>query len=166
MAKAIQGEPAEAVDLEVATGEIALRNQAVVGNFVEWLTFRANSTDEDQFALMASIIGEIMEADNVADALREKSSISAKEVLGETLILHGFEVREGKFEESDLPFYASLTVGRPGSDKTRNLTCGGMKVLVRLRKLDEIGEWPVAVKFVGKETAKGFTALDMVAPTI
>jgi hypothetical protein len=160
-------EPSQEIAVaEKAMSEIEAKNYAIVQNFVEWLAERADTTDEDQYAVMASIVGEIMASPDVASALAERSSLSAKDLINRPLILHGFEIREGSFEESDLPFYASLTMSTPGQDATRNVTCGGMKVMARLRKLDEFGEWPQLVMFTAKETRKGFTALDLVRPTV
>lgn len=165
MAKATTDSPGTDVAVPATVGEIALRNDEIVQDFVTWLTERAETTDEDQFAIMAAVISEIMAADNVADALREMSTLSAKDMVGVPLILHGFEVRQGDFEESSLGFYAAMTVSRPGVEGSRILTCGGMKVMVRLRKLADLGEWPQLVTFTAKTTGKGFTVLDLVRPS-
>lgn len=160
---------AEVTDVAVATeimGTMAQRNEAVVQNFIQWLADKADTTDEDQYAVMASIIGEIMQAENVAEALAERNAASAKDLVNRPLILHGFDIREGSFEESEIPFYAALTMSVPGTESTRLVTCGGMKVLAVLRKLEEFGEWPQLVMFTAKETKKGFTALNLVRPTV
>jgi hypothetical protein len=161
--------PDTVTDVAVATqimGTMVQQNQAIVENFIEWLAFKADTTDEDQYAVMASIIGEIMQSANVAEALAERNAASAKDLINRPLILHGFDIREGSFEESEIPFYAALTMSAPGADGTRLVTCGGMKVLAILRKLEEFGEWPQLVMFTAKETKKGFTALSLVRATI
>jgi hypothetical protein len=166
MAKAKEDTPGQEIDVRAAAGEIVSQNQQAMQSFVEWLTERATTTDEDQFDVMAAIIADILKADNLADALREQSAASAKDLIGVPLMLHGFEIREGSFEESTIGFYAALTMSRPGVDGTRVVTCGGMKVLARLMKISEFGEWPVLVTFTSRETSKGYTVLDLVSPTI
>lgn len=130
-------------------------NDEVMQTFVTWLTERAETTDEDQYAVMASILAEIMAAEDSAEVMKERQTMSGKQVIGVPLLLHGFEIREGSYEDSLLGFYAAMTVSRPGSETTRILTCGATKVLMKLYKLDQIGEWPQLFWFTSKQGKKG-----------
>lgn len=155
-----QGTLADAAETVNAT---ATYNNDAMQTFMNWLTERADGGDEDTYAVMASIMGEIMAAESVAEAMAEQSTLSAKDIVGRPLLLHGFEIRAGDHEDSLVQHYASMTVSAPGAAKTRILTCGALKVLMRLYKLDEFGEWPVPIMFTSKVGKKG-TILDMVSP--
>lgn len=141
----------------------ALSNEQHMQNFVQWMTDRADTTDEDQFAIMASILGDIMGAENPQQAMAEQSTLSMRERVGQVFILHGFEIRAGDYEESMFQHYAVLTVSSPGSSKTRIMTTGATKVLFRLYALDQFGEWPIPFRVTGKDGKKG-TILDIVTP--
>lgn len=148
-------------------------NEAAMQTFIEWCTTKAETTDEDQFNIMASVIGEITRSGNVAEMMAERAPLHARDLIGKPLILHGFEIREGDYEESMIGFYAALTCGRPGSAETRIVTCGGMKVMVKLMMLehfisqeDSTEEWPQVFWFTEKRTKKGYGVLDITRPEI
>lgn len=158
----------------VHTGQaLATRNEAAMQTFMTWITQRATTTDDDQYAMMAAIMGEIMSSGNVAELMEERSALHARDIVGNPLILFGFEIREGQYEESAIGFYAALTCGRPGSSMTRVVTCGGMKVLAKLMMLEMFIDdpnnddtWPQVIIFTEKRTSKGNTVLDIVRPTV
>lgn len=162
----------EEVAETVHTGQVlASRNEAAVQTFMTWVTQRAQTTDEDQYAIMASVMGEIMTASNMAELMEERAPLHARDLVGQPLILFGFELREGDYEESTIGFYAALTCGRPGSELTRVVTCGGMKVLVKLMMIENfIGredtedQWPIPIVFTEKRTKKGYGVLDIIDP--
>lgn len=156
----------QAIAVQATVGQTVSRNEAIMQDFLVWLASKANTTDEDQYALMASIVAEIRSADSPEEVLRERSSLHVRDILNTPLIIHGFEIREGDYEDSDLNFYAAITCGRQGTDTTRVITCGAMKVLAKLWRLDDMGQWPHVVWFTGKQTSKGYTAIDMVSPTL
>lgn len=147
-------------------GEIATRQAANTAIFLDWMKERANTTDEDQYAVMASIISEIMDSGSAEEVLREKSALHARDILNVPLVLHGFEIREGDFEDSMTGHYAALTMSRRGSEGTRVVTTGAIKVLAKLYKLDQLNEFPYIVCFTEKETKKGYGVIDMVTPQI
>jgi hypothetical protein len=158
----------------VRTGNVlAQRNDAAMQTFMTWVTQRADTTDDDQYAIMASVMGEIMTSNNVASLMEERAPLHARDVVGRPLILFGFEIREGQYEDSAIGFYAALTCGRAGSDETRVITCGGMKVLAKLMMLEMFIErddnddtWPQPIVFTEKQTRKGYGVLDIVRPAI
>lgn len=164
----------EEVAEAVQTGQVlAQRNDAAVQTFMTWVTERAQTTDEDQYAIMASVMGEIMSSGNVAELMEERAPLHARNLIGKPLILFGFEIREGDFEDSAIGFYAALTCGRPGTDATRVVTCGGMKVLAKLMMLEHFiasegndDTWPQPIVFTEKRTKKGFGVLDIIRPEI
>lgn len=164
-----QGGPSindQALSVQATTGQIVTKQAAIMQEFVDWLVAAADSTDADQYALMASIVAEIRQAENPAEVLRERSALHVRDILNVPLIVHGFEIREGDYEESDLNFYAAITCGREGREDTRIITCGATKVLAKLWRLKDMNEWPQVVWFTGKKTSAGFTAFDMVTPTV
>lgn len=148
-------------------------NEASMQTFLTWCTSKAETTDEDQFAMMAAVIGEITRSENMAQLMEERAPLHARDLIGRPLILHGVEIREGKYEDSPIGFYAALTCGRAGTDETRIVTCGGMKVMAKLMMIEHFindpktdDEWPVIFWFTEKTTSKGFGVLDIVRPEI
>lgn len=139
------------------------RNEEAMQTFITWLTERADSTDEDQYAVMASILAEMMQAESPEEVMRERTTMKAESCIGIPLILHGFEIRAGEYEDSLLGFYAAMTVSRPGMDVTRILTCGATKVLMKLYMLDSFNEYPQAFCFTSKKGKKG-DILDIIRP--
>lgn len=135
---------------------------AVMQPFINWMVERADTGDEDQYAIMAAIMKEMMEAENPAELLKERSTIKARETIGVPLLLHGFEIREGDYEDSMFQHYAAMTVSRPGSDVTRVCVCGATKILMKLYLLDRMDTWPIAFYFTEK-VKKGKGILDMIA---
>lgn len=156
----------QALSLQATTGQIVSKNEQIMQDFVSWLVASANTTDDDQYALMASIVAEIRQAASPEEVLRERAALHVRDILNTPLIVHGFDIREGSYEESELNYYAAITVGRAGREDTRIVTCGATKVLAKLWRLQEIGEWPQVIWFTGKQTSKGFTAFDMVSPAV
>jgi len=156
----------QAVSLKATTGQTVSKNEAVMQDFVNWLVAAADTDDSDQYALMASIVAEIRQATNPEEVLRERSALHVRDILNTPLVVHGFEIRAGDYEDSELNFYAAITVGRQGREDTRIVTCGATKVLAKLWVLQDMNDWPQIVWFTGKQTSKGFTSIDMVSPTI
>ena len=154
--------PEERAAAHNAAATTKAENLEHLQNFMNWLVERADSTDEDQYEVMASIMGEIMRAENPAEALAEKSTIRASEVVGRPFLLHSFEIRAGDYEESMFQHYAVLTISPPGSSATRILTTGASKVLMRLHALDKFDEWPQPIMFTKKAGKKG-DILDIVS---
>lgn len=156
----------ELAKLGATVGEVQTRTLTNMQTFIDWQIERASTTDEDQYALMASIISEIMESANAEEVLQEKSALHARDITMVPLLMHGFELREGTYEDSQTGYYAAITVSRAGSDSTRVVTCGGMKVLAKLMMLDRFGEWPQLFYFTEKRTSNGYGVLDIVRPQV
>ncbi|SRR5581483_2420506 len=138
-------------------------NDAAMQTFVTWLTERADQGDEELYDVMASIMADMVQADSAEELLKEATVLHAKEILNQPLVLHSFDIREGQYEDSLLGFYAALTVSRPGMERTRIVTCGATKVLMKLYNLERIGEFPVLFMFKSKPGKKG-DILDIVKP--
>lgn len=147
--------PEEAAAAHEAAAQTRANNEAHLQNFMNWLAEEASSDDEDQYAMMASIMGEIMNAENPAEVMAEKQTLSAKEVIGRPFLLHAFVIRQGDYEESLFQHYAALTVSPPGSDVTRVLTTGASKILMKLYALSRFNEWPQPIMFTSKPGKKG-----------
>lgn len=156
----------QAIALRGEMTEVQTRNEQLMQTFVGWMVERAETTDEDQYAMMASIFADIAGAQNAEEVLRERTALHVRDILQVPLLLHGFEIREGTYEESQTGHYAALTVSRQGSPDTRVVTCGAMKVLMKLYMLDRFGEWPQVIWFTAKTTSKGNTVFDMTTPAV
>ena len=139
------------------------KNEEAMQTFITWLAERADTTDEDQYAVMASILSEMLASESPEEVMRERTTMRAAECVGIPLLLHGFEIRAGDFEDSLLGFYAAMTVSRPGLEATRILVCGATKVLMKLYMLDNFDQYPQAFCFSSKKGKKG-DILDIVRP--
>lgn len=144
-----------------ALGALKDADQEMMQTFINWLVERASGSDEDTFAVMASIMRDILDGDSAEEVLRERQTLSAKNIPNVPLILHQFEIREGQYEDSLFGYYAAMTVSRPGLDGTRIVCCGANKVLMKLYALDRIGEWPQVFWFKVRDGKKG-VIIDMV----
>lgn len=138
------------------------RHGQIFQTFIDWLVERAQTTDEDQHAIMAAIMADVLASESIEEVLRERATLSAGDVLNMPLLLHSFEIREGDYEDSLTGFYAALTVSKPGTDKTRVVTTGANKVMAKLCALDRFGEWPQLVKFTAKTARSGNDVIDIV----
>lgn len=154
--------PEESAAAHNAAAMTKATNDQHMQDFMQWLIEKATTTDEDQYAVMASIMGEIMAAENPAEVMAERSTVSAADVIGRPFLLHSFEVRAGDYEESLFQHYAALTISPPGSSTTRILTTGAAKVLMKLYALDRFDEWPQPIMFTSKQGKKG-NVLDIVS---
>lgn len=144
-------------------------NKAALQTFIDWLAERANTTDEDQFEIMAQITAEILTAPDMASLMSEATTLHARDVIGVPMLMHGFEIREGTFESGPFPFYAAITCSRPDAERSRIVTCGAAKVLAKLKRMEELitdentgDEWPQVFWFTEKQVANGNTVLDIV----
>lgn len=156
--------PTEIAAAQAHMGTVVTRNEQAMQTFVGWCVEKATGTDEDSYAMAASIIADILSGENAEDVLTERAPLHARDILNVPILLHGFEIREGDYEESEIGYYAALTVTKSGSDTTRVVTCGATKVLAKLYMLDQFGEWPQLVWFTEKKTKKGYGVLDIVRP--
>lgn len=147
--------PEERAAAHAAAASTNAENKEHLQNFMNWMVQRADSTDEDQYEVMASIMGEIMNAANPAEALAEKSTVRISDVVGRPFLLHSFEIRAGDYEESMFQHYAALTISPPGVAQTRIATTGASKILMRLYALDQFDEWPQPIMFTSKVGKKG-----------
>lgn len=150
---------------------IQVRNGAAMQTFMEWCVARGQTTDEDQYDLMASIIGEIMTAQNMAELMEERAPLHGRDLVGKVLLLHGFEIREGSYEESPIGYYAAMTCSTPHSEHMRIVTCGAAKVLAKLMMIEHLisredteDDYPVLFWFTARVAKSGNTVLDIVTP--
>lgn len=154
---------AEVVPAVVTPTDIDTNAGPIMKTLVVWLAQKASGTDDDTYAAYESMMAEIMGAENIAEVLEEKTPMHGKEYLDKPFLLHGFQIREGEFEEG-APFYGVLDIEIPKTGQRRVVTCGGWIVLAQLARFEQEGEWPIPMKLRGKKTSKGYTALRLVNP--
>lgn len=147
----------------VVTGEIAAAGPAV-RELTEWLADHASRSDVDTWQDMERAVAKILSGDSAEDVLKKDLPISGKTFLNRPFLLHGFTITESDYEEGS-PFYANLDVTVNAGAERHILNVGGIKVLAKLKRLSDIGEWPYAVMLTGDTTKRGFTVLDLVEPT-
>ena len=132
-----------------------------VQEFILWLNAKAQETSVDSVAMIAQALRQADNATSIADALREAPTASSKDVLDRPFLAHGFKINEGQFEDSELPFFASIEAEFKELPEPVILNTGAFKILAVLQKLDEIGEWPLPLVFRGKQTRKGRTVVSL-----
>ena len=159
------------VAARTAAGAVQARNQEAAAALGQWCLSKATTNDSDQFDVMANMVAEILAADNLADALTKKMPRHAREFLNRPFVLTGFDIREGEYEESQLPFYAALHATDPDTGANFIITSGGVKTLAVLMKMefeiqrdDTDDEWPQVVMLQETKTSKGFGVIDLVRP--
>lgn len=155
VARASEAQPA-------VEGTIAAFGPAMT-SLAQWLTDMAAGSDVDPATAMEDAVARILAKEGDAvQILTEDVPISGKTFLGKPFVLHTFAINEGDFDGS--PFYASLSVQAGNPPERRVLNVGGIKVLAKLMKLHELGEWPVTAMLKGSTTKAGHTVLDLVMP--
>lgn len=150
--------------LKQATADVVLgvpeqSDEELVQDFLTWLTEKAESANMDSMAALAQALRAAEGADNVREALKEPVTASSKDVCDRPFLAHGFTIHEGQYEDSDLPFFASIEAKFAEIDEVVILNTGAFKVLAALRALERIGQWPLPLVFVGKNTKKGRTVV-------
>jgi len=105
--------------------------------------------------VLQGIEQQVAAANTVEEILGVGKLYNADDVIGEPLVISGWEASEGDFGE-----YALIYATRMNADGSirENLTvsCGGNYVLVALRRIDEIKGFPFTAMFTRKETNQGF----------
>lgn len=134
-------------------------DDAAVGEFINWLQERAEADNEDSMARLAESLRKANSAESVAEALRDKETVSGADFVGRPFMAHGFKVYEGDYEGSDIPYFASMDVTTPEYPGGVILNCGGAKILVHLMTLERLNAFPIPLCITGKKTRKGFTVL-------
>lgn len=149
--QAAAGEPIEG---EVQAGKASAT--PALDNLLQWLADNVTGTGEDDLSGMEAIIREVLSADDMAAVFREKLATSAEKWIDAPLLLTGYTIRESDYEDGGgLPFYMSLevTCGAPNPEQ-RIINTGSIKVMAQVKRLTEIGTWPVFCKFVEAAKAK------------
>lgn len=136
-------------------------DEELVGEFIIWLQQKAEEDNSDSMAMLAEALRKADNATNLADALREPPTASSKDVCDRPFLAHGFTIHEGSFEDSELPYFASIKAEFKELDEPVILNTGAYKVLAVLRALDRINEWPIPLVFVGKQTRKGHKVVSL-----
>lgn len=130
-----------------------------VAEFILWLQEQAEEGNTDEMAMLAQMLRQANTAETVADALRDKTTVNGKDHCDVPFMCTGFTIREGKFEDETLPYYASLDVLSPEYPGGYVVNCGGYRILVHLRSLQRFNAFPIPLAIRGKTTRKGRTTL-------
>lgn len=150
-----------AVTTPTVVGVPEATDDEVVEEFVVWLQAKAEEANADTMQYLAEAIRKAQTAETVADALKEPLTASSKDVLDRPFLAHGFHINEGQYEDSELPFFASIEAEFKDLPERIILNTGAYKILAVLRALDGIGQWPLPLVFVGKGTRKGRTVISL-----
>lgn len=150
--------------LKAATAETVLgvpesSDEDMVAEFIVWLQGKAEEDNTDTMAMLAQALRQADTATSLAEALRETPTISSKDCVDRPFLCYGYKIHEGQYEDSELPFFASLDVQFKEIEERVIINTGAFKVLVVLQVLDRIDEWPLPLVFTGKVTRKGRTVV-------
>lgn len=149
------------VTADTVVGVPEASEEELVAEFVVWLTDKAAESNTDTMAMLAQALRQADGAASIAEALKEPVTASSKDVLDRPFLAHGFTIHEGQYEDSELPFFASIEAQFKEIPDRVILNTGAFKVLAVLRALDRIGTWPIPLVFVGKGTKKGRTVVSL-----
>lgn len=134
------------------TGVIASATPAL-DNLIAWLAEEAVEVEEDSMAGLEAIIRQTLSSTDMAATLRQTLPSTAERWLDTPLLLTGYTIRHSDFDSAKgAPFYASLevTCGEPAEPRVIN--CGGWRVLAQVKRLVEVGTWPMVIEI--REAAK------------
>jgi hypothetical protein len=149
--------PDQAPESEEAPTEAPARSVTpALDNLLEWLVAEADAMKDDELALgMEAIVRQVLSATDMAQVLRKTMPISGGDVVGVPMLLGDFTIRESEFEGSkSLPYYASLQVMMGDPPEPRVINVGSIKVLAQLKRMRELGQWPVVVMVEEARAAK------------
>lgn len=146
-----------AITADVVMGVPETGDEDIVGSFIVWLEEKASADNVDSMAILAQSLRQAQTATEIAAVVREKNTISGRDVIDRPFFALGFTVHEGTFEDSDIPYFASIEAKFPEIDETVIVNVGGSKLLVALQAFDRIGQWPIPLVIVGRQTRKGYT---------
>lgn len=151
-----------AATADTVLGVPEMDDEELIGGFIQWLQDKADEANQDSMAALAQALRQTDSATSVAEALKEPVTASSKDVCDRPFIAYGYTIHEGQYEDSDLPFFASIEAKFKEIPDTVILNTGAFKILAVLRTLDRIGQWPLPLVFKGKTTRKGRTVVSLV----
>lgn len=129
----------------------ALMAMPGTATLLEYLRTRTEGVEDESAAVWESIASEIFSATTADEVLSGGTVMGAEDVLDVPLVLHRVEYRASDMADG-IPYYAVLHVTHHGSDKPFVLTCGGVRVVMQVVKLELLGALPYVIVF--KEAAK------------
>ena len=139
----------------VPTGAPVPSATPALDNLLEWLVAEADDNEGGTAAAMEAIVRQVLSADDMAGVLRQTLPQSASKYINIPMLLNGFTIRSSDYDEgSGPPFYASLQVMAGEPPEPRVINAGGWKILAQVKRLSEIGTWPVVVKIIEAAKAK------------
>jgi hypothetical protein len=139
-----------------STGAPARSGTPALDNLLEWLVAEAAAMKDDESAMgMEAIVRQVLGAQDMTQVLRQTLPMSASDLIDVPMLLGDFTIRESEFEGSkSLPFYASLQVMMGEPPEPRVVNIGSIKVLAQLKRMRELGQWPVVVMVHEARAAK------------
>lgn len=155
----------ESMDIDPSTGmpiRVGVPERSAedsIAAFITWLQEQADNANVDSMAMLADMLRRADSATSVAEALKEKATVNGRDFVGIPFLATGFTIREGRWEDDELPYYASIDAVLPDRPDGIVINCGGMKILVHLRTLARLNQWPLPLVITGKETRKGHQVL-------
>lgn len=166
MARVVTNEQAQ-------TGEIVIGGPALQ-SLMNWCVEFAQRTDEDDWAAMERSVAQILAGADAVEVLTKDTPLQGKEMcthpgrsekerVSVPILVHGFTLTATEYEDG-WPFYANMDAEIPSTGQRRVINCGGVKVIAKLKRLDEFGEWPYLLHLVGTRTRAKNTVLDLSDP--
>lgn len=129
-------------------------DEEIMADFILWLQEEANAANEDSMSILADQLRRAMTAESVAEALREKTTVNGKDFVGQPFMATGFAIHEGKFEDDEIPYFASIDAIDANHPDGFVVNCGGGKVLAHMRALQRLQAFPIPMCITAKETKK------------
>lgn len=130
-----------------------------IAEFVLWLQEKSENSNEDSMSRLADMLRRSHTAESVAEALREKRTVNGLDFVARPFMATGFTIHEGKFEDEEIPYFASIDATDPDHPDGFIINCGGDKILVHIQSLDRLNAFPIALCITSKTTRRGRTVL-------
>lgn len=135
--------------------------QNAMQSLMDWCVEYAELHAADNADAMAAEVARILAGEDAETVLSESAPLAGKDHTEKPFLLHSFTLHPSDHTDG-WPFYAAMECSTPGHGISFTMNCGGPKVIAALKRLDDIGEYPYAIKVRGKPTRAGRTVLQLV----
>lgn len=136
------------------SGDIAVRDDAQLQRF---LAAGKAAVAVDPEAAALEIVRRILNAGDIASVLTQQEAIHARDVLGQTLRVLGYDANESDFTEGGPAFYMLINCVTEDGEPFR-VTCGAINVMAQLFRLGQLDAFPINARIVesAKPTKAGY----------
>lgn len=136
------------------SGDIAVRDSEQLAAF---LAAGKAAVAQDPEAAALEIVRRILNAEDVSAVLTQQEAIHARDVLGQTLHVIGYDANESDYTEGGPSFYMLINCVTDDGEPYR-VTCGAINVMAQLFRLGQLSAFPIDARIIesAKPTKAGY----------